>query len=426
MIAVLLAAAVMGQVEFEGSLKEALKKVAREGNLNVVVAGDLNEPVQVQLNNDLKPEEALEALAKVYQLDVQKQGKLWVVRRASSPPAVAPPVPPVAPVEPAAPVAPAPPEVEYKEMGDLVSTGDIRLKTGQEADSVVSYGGDVIIERGALVSDSAVSMGGDVIVEGLVAGDAVAMGGEVILKGDGEVTGDKVTMGRAGVRALTGSNGPRHLKMPKMRKVHVNIDSDDDDDHDDDKDDDDAKVSAVTASNDKADGDDSSSGGFTWATFLARFAALFGLGFLMTVFAPQRLKALESVVRQEPVKNGLAGLLGLVAFVPLVVLLAVTLVGIPVALVLCLVAPLAALLGVVVMANTVGTALPTGRLKRTQAVVLAVGLLAVLVAAQLPVVGPISFGVLMLIGLGAVIRTRAGSPRLTQSGMPVNVPVAPF
>jgi hypothetical protein len=77
-------------------------------------------------------------------------------------------------------------------------------------------------------------------------------------------------------------------------------------------------------------------------------------------------------------------------------------------------------MGLAAIANTVGTAIPMGRVRRTQAMVLALGLLLLLVAAQVPVLGPLMMSLAVCVSLGAALRTRLGA---TPKGLPVAEPV---
>jgi hypothetical protein len=164
----------------------------------------------------------------------------------------------------------------------------------------------------------------------------------------------------------------------------------------------------------------SSNGGRGFAAFLLQFAVFFGLGFLLMMFAPNRMKALEATIRAEPAKNGLAGFLGLLATVPITAALVVTLVGIPVALMLWILVALFIPAGLAVVANAVGAKLPTGRMRKTQALVLAVGLLALLLVGHIPVLGPMVLAVAVFVSMGAIIRTRFGQ---TGKGLPMLDPL---
>ena len=224
----------------------------------------------------------------------------------------------------------------------------------------MAFGGDVILKKGAVVE-----------------GDAVSFGGSVV-KGEGSVVhGESVSMGGSGIGTAVARNV---LKGQHSARVNEAQDSED------------------------------SKGGFGrgLAKFLLEFAALFGLGFMMMMFAPQRMKALESTIKADPVNNGLAGLLGALALFPLTLILVVTLVGIPVAMVMWAALPLVGTIGLAAVANVVGSKLPTGKLRKTQALVLAVGLFAMLLSMQVPVIGVLVFLVAAAISFGAIIRTRFG------------------
>jgi hypothetical protein len=86
----------------------------------------------------------------------------------------------------------------------------------------------------------------------------------------------------------------------------------------------------------------------------------------------------------------------------------VTLVGIPVAVMMWIALALFIPVGLAVVANAVGAKLPTGKLRKTQALVLAAGLFALLLVGQIPVLGPMVLAAAVFISLGAIIRTRFG------------------
>lgn len=456
MIAALALAAGPVSMQFEGTLKDAIQQIARKGGLNVVAVGAFDEPVQVHLS-DASAEEALDTVAAAYQLEVTRQGKVWVIKRAVAParplPLPAPakpgdgPVPPTPP-EPVklgeAPVPPAPPELprtpeaiaaearaaadtardgaeaareqaeELREQAETIKEqaleaveaerekaealrehaeaqaelakhrvatgGPVTIEKGTRVETAVAYGGPVIIEEGAEVTGDAVAFGGDVVVKrgATVRGDAVSFGGDVVKEPGATVRGDTVSMGGKSLGAAVAKGALR-----TQRTVQE-----------------DAEEQAH----------DERSFGRSLAGFLARFAVFFGLGFLLMMFAPQRMRALEATIRQEPGKNGLAGFLGLVAAVPLTVMLVVTVIGIPVALLMWVGLALAVPLGLAVVANALGASLPTGRLRKTQALALGLGLLALMLATEIPVLGPLLGVLAVFVSLGAIIRTRFGQP----------------
>lgn len=496
-------------LQFEGTLKDGLKQLAEKSGVNLVVIGDLDEKVQLNLPN-VDGQEALETIALAYGLEVTRKGaasNLWVVRKAGA----IPKVPVVAPVAAVPPVPPGPPVVvatpnvnsdalrsaaetareeaeEAREEAERirekleslrgasaearekvqealeqarekaqeaaeearekaqeareaaqeqaeeareaareqaeamresaqaqaelsrekarlvreqmalqrhkVSTGGpITIEKGTRVEAAVAYGGPVIVEEGAVVDGDAVAFGGDVVLKAgaVVEGDAVSFGGTVVRDDTAVVRGDAVSMGGANFGAQVARNVVRKERAERAE----------------------AKESGD-------DADSPSNGGRGFAAFLLQFAVFFGLGFLLMMFAPNRMKALEATIRAEPAKNGLAGFLGLLATVPITAALVVTLVGIPVALMLWILVALFIPAGLAVVANAVGAKLPTGRMRKTQALVLAVGLLALLLVGHIPVLGPMVLAVAVFVSMGAIIRTRFGQ---TGKGLPILDPL---
>lgn len=437
-VSVLLASGPQLQVEQRGTLREALTAIAREGGLNLVVTGDLSQPAEVVLK-DVTAEEAIEAVAQAYQLDVSKNGKVWVLKpRAAPAPAAgsaAPAVPPVpaVPAVPPVPSAPQSPEEleaeaqaarerasalrdqaqEFREQarelagaqreaaraaaeeakarvdeakarvqaGDakaLVAAGAVVVKRGTTVDSAISYGGSVTIEEGATVEEDVVAFGGDVVLEpgAKVEGDAVSFGGTVKQAPGAKVDGEVVTFGTEGLGASVAS---RALKAA----------------HEDRK---------------------SDSGPSGVAGFFLRFALLFGLGFVFMMFAPTRMKQLEAEIRRAPAVNGITGFVTGVALIPLSVLLALTIVGIPVVVMMWPLAAVVALMGLTAIANVLGAKLPFFRGHRTQALVLAMGTFALSLVAAVPVLGPLVLTLLVCVSLGAAVRSRLGQ---RGQGLPV-------
>ena len=443
-------------MEFEGSLKDGLKQLAQKSGLNLVVIGDFDERVNLNLPG-VNGEEALETIAQAYGLQVTRSGKaadgkLWVIRRGQLPVVVPLNAPPAADVareaadraREAAELARQKAE-EVREKTDLVreasqdakeraleaadqareaaetaseqaqdaaeaerdrlealkdqgqaqtelsraeaelerhrvsTGGPVTIEKGSHVDTAVAYGGPVIVEEDAVIDGDAVAFGGDVVLKkgAIVEGDAVSFGGSVVKAEGAVVHGESVSMGGSGIGTAVARNVVKSQRS--------------------------ARVS------DAQDADDSRSGfGRGVAGFLLQFAVFFGLGFVLMMFAPQRMKALEATIKAEPGKNGLAGFLGLLATIPLTLMLVVTLVGIPLAMMLWIVLALFVPVGLAVVANAVGARLPTGNLRKTQALVLAIGLFALLLVGHVPVLGPLVMAVAVFISMGAIIRTRFG------------------
>ncbi len=370
-------------LETHGTLREALQEIAEEGGLSLIATGPLDVPAEVRLK-DVPAEDALRTVAQAHDLEVTVNGTLWVVKPKVAG-AIVPHAPPVLPLPtpPVAPVAPIPPAhvdanaAHSKEAVNLA--GAMTVKSGQKVETAVSYGGPLTIEGGAEILEDAVAFGGDVVLKpgAVVRGDAVSFGGKVIAEEGSKLSGSEVSLGVAGL----GSIATHAVRASAQNGASPEVKSE----------------SAI-------------------AGFLAQFVTLFGLGFMLMMFAPGRMKSIESELMKAPVQSGVVGLLALVASLPLTIFLVVTLIGIPVAVALWLLAGVSVLVGMVAVANVVGAKVPFARLRKTQAVVLAVGLLVYLIASRLPVVGPLVICLSLFISLGAIVRTRMGQ---RGQGLPV-------
>src|SRR5215813_10376548 len=93
-------------IKYRGPLKDALKKIASHGGINLVASGDLSEEVEVLLS-DVSPEEALKTVAATYHLRIDQSGSIWTLRPMTAAEQVATP-----PLPPAPPTPPVPPEPE--------------------------------------------------------------------------------------------------------------------------------------------------------------------------------------------------------------------------------------------------------------------------------------------------------------------------
>jgi cytoskeletal protein CcmA (bactofilin family) len=410
------------QVQFRGTLRDAIQKIAEEGGLNVVVTGALDTPADVHLKN-VSAEQALRTVARAYSLHLEHDGDIYTLRAMTDAekarPAVAPPLPPLPPLPSTPPLPPAPPtpsmdtasenvsldEDELKERvrdqmkkvrrgrgsHDVVARGhSLEVKEGETVDSAVVYGGNLTVS--GRVEDDAVAFGGNVEITGHVEGDVSAIGGNVVLGPSATVEGDVSAIGgtvikRDGARVEGAAESISGAGIGRMVAGEI-------------------KNNLHEERHEEADRGEPRGGRF--ATFLLQFAILFGMGFLGQLFFPTRMKALGQEVRAEPLKSGVMGLLGALALVPVLGVLAVSLIGIPLAVALALVVPVLTVWGFAAVASELGARLPLHPRRKTQATVLALGLLILLVLVRLPWVGGVVLGLALLVSLGAVMRTRFG------------------
>ncbi len=415
-----------------GSLRDVAERIATEGKLSVVVRGDLDEDAEVFFQN-VPADEALETLARAYGLSLEKRGNIYSLRpheEGSPPPNLVAPLPPIPPMPsmPAMPRMPALPQPhaghpstdqdpgaaadedtdtdgenatppqdledklrqlkdlknlkDLKELKDIlklhpraggsdrqtVGTGNVTVEEDQEVDDAVAYGGSLLIK--GRVRNDAVAFGGNVQLgpHAVVGGDAVAFGGNIDREPGAKVHGQTLSFGgKGGGWSAVGATEKRSHPAAKH-----------------------------------------SGSSIFW--LLIQFAVYFALGFVFLMFAPKPMQQLESEIRRDPLRCGLTGLLGALAISGLAILLTIIVIGIPFTLVLLVVTAVGIAMGFSALASELGMRLPVLRASRkTQAAVLALGILVLLVVQLIPVLGPLVLTAASFVALGATIRTRFGT-----------------
>ena len=436
-------------LNYRGPVSEAVKRIADDAKLNVVVRGNLQETGDFHFEN-VPAQEALETLATAYGLVLEQHGSVFTVRpptaaeaakKQSAPRAVLA-LPPMPPLPPSSPRAPAAPSVSSKDQSSDDDDGDSEDDADDEKDAAkdaaeerrqaaeerkqaaeerrgemrerlqemreklrglphhpsndcdVSVTGNYTVEEGQEACDVVV-FGGNLDVLGRVTGDVVVYGGNVHVAEEAEVQGDVVAFGGE-VRVDNGAevhgeqmsfgSASGNGAITKGAKAWRNVTG--------------------------AHSDTSSHSSLGWSIprFLLEFAAFFGLSFIFLMFVPARMKQIEAEVKRDPVKCALAGLVGGLALVPLSIMLAVlVIIGWPFLIVLWLLVLLGLGMGATTIAAEIGTRLPVLKgTRKTQAAVLAVGIGVMLLASLIPFLGHFLLFVVAIVSLGAVIRTRFG------------------
>jgi hypothetical protein len=235
----------------------------------------------------------------------------------------------------------------------------------QETGDIVRMGEDVVVERGEVVEGDVVALGGSILVRGRVMGDVVALGGSVRLDSTAVVNGDAVAMGgkvelRPGARLMG-------------QRVSMGVPG----------------VSVFP-----------SRGRWSWGTpqatgngmkgFLGVFSTLFGLGFYLVYFllgwlfyalGKRRLGVVRATVEERFLPSLGLGIVGWPLAILVGILLAITVIGIPVAMLLPALLFFLCFMGTVTVLWAVGEALlgKVGKKGARFEASLAVGLLALLV-----------------------------------------------
>lgn len=297
-------------------------------------------------------------------------------QEAQEPPAPAEPAPPVepAPTEPASqPTEPAEPEAaeaveEAEDEGrpererrsersrsrrndaQVVVGSSLTIDEDETTDEVVVIGGSLSV-LGEVYGD-AVAIGGSVNVEGRVMGDVAAVGGSVILDEGAEVMGSAMSFGGSVVRE---GDAVIHGEVVEVTSPGVHW----------------ALWPRFWSWGDWGDheGEWLHHSPFDWALSQAWrvfcLAVLVLIAFLALLLGRTPIERIGRRVESEPWKSGLVGLAGQILFVPLlvvvVVILAVSIIGIP----FLLLVPFALLaIGVAIFFGYVGVALKLGDLLR--------------------------------------------------------------
>ena len=259
---------------------------------------------------------------------------------------------------------------------DIVVFGQsVTVGPDETAKDVVIFGGTANIQ-GRTTGDVVV-IGGSATISGEVGKDLVVVGGSAKLMDSAEVMGDVVAVGggidRVGSPIIHGStkSGPWHWSgWYSNFNFRPRFD-----------------------------------GGGAWAVIWITF-----LGWLIFSVLPNHVKVTSAALQADPAKAAIFGLLGYIAFVPLVIMFAITLIGIPLIPVLVLALVAARVLGQVALGVLAGEWLgPKLNLQTTPVTSLLLGLVALGLLTMVPFVGFLASMFYGLVGLGAVLRTRFGT-----------------
>jgi hypothetical protein len=267
----------------------------------------------------------------------------------------------------------------------VVLRGNLRMEPGSEAEQVTTIAGSIELAPGASVEREVVAILGDIHVGpgAHVGSDAVSIGGKIIIDQGGDIEGQQVSVNIPGVASLLTGLGPlKPVSTPNrwLRAVAI----------------------------------------------LAEFVMFFVLGLLFLVLAPRRLEAVTASLGHQPLKTVLIGLLATVAMPVLTVLLAVTIIGIPLVAVQVLGIAVAAVLGFSGLALFVGRSAAL-KLDRGGTVLrLAIGTALLVVLGQIPVFGTMAWIAAWLLVFGAVVRTRFGqAPAVLETAAVAGPPPPP-
>jgi len=299
--------------------------------------------------------------------------------------------------------------------GRVIFGDNFTLESGDTlTGDLVVFGGNVTVEEDALVQGDMVVIGGNVTLGGTVRGSTVIVGGATHMSETAVVQGDLVTVG---------GSLSRDPGSEIEGEVVTNIPAPD------------IQIPSVPSPPRVPDVPSPPSPpniNFNYNP-LANFFQMFGtaiavslLAMLASLFLQPQIERVSQVVVGQPVIAGSFGLLAGVMGPVVLVILAVTIILIPVALLAAMALALAWLFGLIAIGTEVGERF-TRAINQTWAPPLTAGMgtfLMMLVVGgigMIPCIGWLATSVVALLGVGAVILTLFG----TQTYPRVTVPVTP-
>jgi hypothetical protein len=247
------------------------------------------------------------------------------------------------------------------EKGDRVVIGQsLRIEAGEVVTKAVAVGGSVTV-LGHVLRD-AVAVGGSVNLQpgSQVDGDAVAIGGAVTVEEGARLEGDNVSLGAPPLTWIVGGLAPLGASARLF--------------------------------------------GFKWT----RALLLFVIALLIALAFPDRVARVRTFLTSRPGVSSLGGLAVLLGFIPLCIMMAVTIIGIPLIPVAVMVLVALFLFGVTVSAMWLGEKIPLLQENKTPLKAVALGGPMLVLVGLLPWIGtPIVF-LAAVVSAGATILSRFG------------------
>jgi uncharacterized membrane protein len=251
--------------------------------------------------------------------------------------------------------------------GEIVRVlqGDLTVRQGQVVQGdVVCVGGSIEMEPGSVVQGDTVAVGGGVSVSqgALVMGQAVAVLGSIDVEPGGQVMGEKVVVG-------VGNLWPRSKHRGWLTSL----------------------------------------GPFGLFPTIALFALTYLIGLVVLRMWPDRVRNVGFALFENPVRSFTVGFLCWLLLLPLVVLLAISIVGIPLIPLLPVIIFLSIVIGLSSFALRIGEALPAGPGQRfVPPAALGMGMAVLLLVAFVPWLGISILALLQFFALGASVGSRFG------------------
>lgn len=271
---------------------------------------------------------------------------------------------------------------------------------------IAIMGGSLVVEQDAKVRGDIAIAGGSATVDGTVDGDIAVFGGQVTLGETALVTGDVALAGGTLNREAGARVEGRVAEAGDFPDLGFNFTP--------------GTFNFLEGGAVRARGPMEMVLAAMWwgIRTVMKIFILGALAFLLALLAPNALRNATRTAEQSPIESFAVGCLGILAMVLLIILSAITIIGIPVALVLIVILVAGLLYGLIVTGTLLGERLLKGlnvtAVRLTTAAVVGVVLIEILRALTdvVPLMGGLlSFTVSVLVislGAGAVVLSRGG------------------
>ena len=292
----------------------------------------------------------------------------------------------------------------------IVAGGSFTLNSDETLDgNLFIFGGAVTLEEESLVEGDILLMGGTISIDGRVEGDVVGIGGVIRLGETAEVEGDLTAMGAAVHRdpgaevegqVIKGIEGPFSFPIPLPIIPDVpNV----------------PNVPDIPRVPNFPGFDFGVNPLWTGLWFLFKTFLWAALAVLVVMFLPKPIKRTSDAIVAQPILSGGVGLLTVIVVPLLLIILAITIILIPISLVGALALAVAWFLGRIAIGYEVGRRLAK-MLDKDWAPAVSAGvgmfLLALVVDATgqfIPCIGWIFPAMVAVIGIGGLLLTRFGT-----------------
>jgi acetyltransferase-like isoleucine patch superfamily enzyme len=252
---------------------------------------------------------------------------------------------------------------QEEEVSKSVSIGNSVTIKGTVEDSAVSIGGDVFLESTAVVGGDAVSIGGKIIAQdgAIIQGDAVSIGKGLFIEEGATVEGDRVS-----------------FKLPL------------------------SSLSGV--------GSIFGMGIIFWIfAAIVRSLVLYILALLLVWGMPDRITKAKEYFDHKAGWSFGSGFLLMICFFPLILILALTIIGIPLIPIVALLLAGAIVFGYATVFTWLGSKVPILKSKKSSTWALTIGFLAFTLINMIPILGGIFFAIMTLAAVGVSFLSRFGS-----------------